>query len=102
MKKGYDASDEHEVQQATAKSKRSQDRDLADLKRLLQEDWGRRFVWRVLETSGLFRSSFTGNSTTFFNEGQRNIGLWLVDEVLAADADAYLSMLKQNRGDNDA
>jgi hypothetical protein len=102
VKKGFDASDEQEVQRATTKSKRERDRELADLKKLLQQDWGRRIVWRVLDYSGLHRTSFTGNSTTFFNEGQRNIGLWLVDEVLSADTDSYLLMLKENRGDNDA
>ena len=102
MKKGYDASDEQEVQRVSAKSKRDRDRELADLTKLLQQDWGRRLLWRVLERSGLHRTSFTGNSTTFFNEGQRNLGLWLVDEMLSADTDSYLLMLKENRGDTHA
>lgn len=102
MKKGYDASDEQEVQRISAKSKRDRDRELADVKKLLQQEWGRRFLWRVLDHSGLHRTSFTGNSTTFFNEGQRNLGLWLVDEVLSADTDSYLLMLKENRGDTHA
>jgi hypothetical protein len=52
----------------------------------------------------MYRTSFTGNSTTFFNEGARNIGLWLVDEVLSADTDQYLSMIKENnkQGDQNA
>lgn len=43
---------------------------------------GRRFMWRLLEGSGIYRSSFTGEALSMaFNEGQRNVGLKLVDEI---------------------
>jgi hypothetical protein len=34
--------------------------------------------------------------TTSFHEGERNVGLWLVDEVLSSDTDMYLMMIKEN------
>ena len=105
MTKEFNASDEKIVKSAKQKDKNIRDTELEDLRLLISKQWGRRLVWRILEQTGMYRTSFTGNSTTFFNEGQRNIGLWLVDEVLSADADMYLSMIKENnnkQGDQNA
>jgi hypothetical protein len=96
MKKDFNASNEQEVQRAKANDKNKRETELGDLRQLLNSKWGRRLIWRILEKTGQHRTSFTGNSTTFFNEGQRNIGLWLVDEVLLADTNQYLSMIKEN------
>tara|TARA_R100000541_G_scaffold18999_1_gene28934 strand:+ start:2391 stop:2705 length:315 start_codon:yes stop_codon:yes gene_type:complete len=96
MKKEFNASDESSVKNAKQKDKNIRDTEVADVKLLLTKQWGRRLVWRILEQTGQHRTSFTGNSTTFFNEGARNIGLWLVDEVLLADTDMYLLMIKEN------
>ena len=98
-------SDEKSVKSAKQKDKNIRDTELEDLRLLISKQWGRRLVWRILEQTGMYRTSFTGNSTTFFNEGQRNIGLWLVDEVLLADAEMYLLMIKENnnkQGDQNA
>jgi len=86
MKK-VNASDEQAVAQAQAKEKRQRSKEIADVDKLLNEDWGRRIVWRILETSGMRRSSFQqgSNSNTFFNEGMRNVGLWLLSEAEEAD-----------------
>lgn len=58
---------------------------------------GRRFVWRQLQRAGVFRSSFTGNSQTFFNEGQRNIGLMLLTDVHEFCPEQYIPMLKESK-----
>tara|TARA_R100000750_G_C2341849_1_gene94528 strand:+ start:45 stop:359 length:315 start_codon:yes stop_codon:yes gene_type:complete len=104
MAKEFNASDEKSVKSQTQKDKNIRDTELEDWRLLLSKQWGRRLVWRILDQTGMYRTSFTGNSTTFFNEGARNIGLWLVDEVLSADADQYLSMIKENnkQGDQNA
>ena len=104
MAKEFNASDEKSVKSQTQKDKNIRDTELEDWRLLLSKQWGRRLVWRILDQTGLYRTSFTGNSTTFFNEGQRNIGLWLVDEVSMADEDQYLLAIKENnkRGDQNA
>jgi len=58
---------------------------------------GRRIMWRLLEKTGVYRCSFTGNSTTFFNEGQRNVGLMLTAQIHEHAPDAYALMLKERR-----
>lgn len=49
--------------------------EVEDIKWVMSDKRGRRMMWGLLERAGLYRSSFTGNSETFFREGARNIGL---------------------------
>lgn len=97
MKKAPDASDEAAVKRLEQKDRDLRETELEDLKKLLGVSYGRRLAWRVLEKAGVHRTSFTGNSTTYFNEGARNIGCWFLSEIMEADLDAYLIMLKENR-----
>lgn len=73
-----------------------------DLKWVMSNKRGRRFVWRLLDRAGIYRSSFTGNSTTFFNEGQRNIGLMLVAEIHRSCPDQYTQMIKEYKNGRDS
>lgn len=41
-------------------------------------------MFRLMEMSNLFKSSFTGNSQTFFNEGRRVIGTTLITDITEA------------------
>jgi len=91
------AANKKEVEQANREEKFSHKQQMADIRLILETEQGRRFIWKYLSKCGVFRSSFTGNSNTFFREGERNIGLQLMEEVMAADADAYIKMAKENR-----
>lgn len=88
------AADEQQISNAKQKEKLGRERELNDLKFLLSSEQGRRFVWRYLELCGVFKSSFTGSSETFFLEGQRNIGLKLLADVMEADPESYIKMQK--------
>lgn len=69
-----------------------------DVKWLLAHKAGRRFVWRLLEQAGVYRTSFNNSgSVTAFNEGQRNIGLMLVAEIQELVPERYLDMLKERK-----
>jgi hypothetical protein len=91
------ASDEAQVKGAEEKQKRAGEREMDDVKNVLATDSGRRFCWKYLERTGVFRSSFTGNSTTFYNEGMRNIGLMLMADITSADPAAFLLMMQENK-----
>lgn len=52
---------------------------------------------RLLDMTGTERNSFTGTSTTFYNEGARSIGVTLLGEVKALAWGDYLAMLKEQR-----
>jgi hypothetical protein len=68
-----------------------------DVKWLMSSKRGRRIVWRLLEQTGIFRSSFTGNSETFFREGMRNVGLMLMAQINATCPEQYTLMVQEQR-----
>lgn len=71
-----------------------------DFKWLMADPRGRRVVWRYLGLAGVFRSSFTGNSETFFREGERNIGLKLMADIDTHAPTKYEAMVKEAKDDN--
>jgi len=75
--------------------KRLSDRQYSDLRKVLASPEGRRFVWRLMSEAGVFRSSFTGNSETFFREGKRNIGLIILGDVMVAQPDSFTVMQRE-------
>lgn len=97
--KSYNAADEESVRTRKRKDEQIRDRELHDMRSVMETIEGRRFVWRLLSQAGVFRTSFTGNSTTFFNEGMRNIGLIVMADVQEACADKYLVMMNESKKD---
>lgn len=71
--------------------------ELQDFRWLMSHAEGRRIVWRLLGHAGVYRTSFTGNSTTFFNEGRRDVGLFLLAEVQDASPNGYIKMFSEQR-----
>lgn len=80
-----------------AEQKQAVEQAVEDFQGLMDDPRFRRFAWRLLEKTGVFRSSFTGNSETFFREGARNVGLWLMDDLHTHTPDAYVLMLKERK-----
>jgi hypothetical protein len=64
---------------------------------MMEDPRGRRIMWRLLEMTGIYRSSFTGNSETFFREGARNVGLQLVGEIHSLCPEKYSIMTQEQR-----
>lgn len=80
-------------------SRAKTDRDIADddLRWLMNAKQGRRVVWAMLARTGVFQTSMTGNSYTFFNEGARNVGLYLMAEVNRLVPELYAKMVKESK-----
>lgn len=83
-----------------------------DVAWLLADPRGRRLMWSWLEFCGVFRTSMTGNSQTFYLEGQRNVGLMLLGNIMQHSPEAFVRMqneaqaaaleAKQDRGAHNA
>lgn len=56
-----------------------------DLGKMLRSPEGKRYFWWLLEKCHMFSSTFTGNSTGNFLEGERNVGLMIFKDVLKVD-----------------
>ena len=70
-------------------------RELNDIKKVLSFVEGRRLLWRILGETGLYKSSFTGNSNTFYLEGKRAIGLFLISEMMESRPEAFAQMQQE-------
>ena len=89
----------HEAALEEKELKRSIDRDNeeADFKWLMSSKRGRRIVWRILEQSGVFRSSFSTTAMQMaFNEGYRNLGNRTLGLIHNYCPELYPIMLKEN------
>jgi hypothetical protein len=100
MAKSYDPTDlqgQEKVAELSAQLRKNERDDEIDaFKWLMNDARGRKFVWRLLDKAGVYRSSFTGNSETFFREGARNLGLMVIAEIHELCPEAYFLMLKEN------
>lgn len=71
-------------------------REYDDIRTVARTPEGRRFIWRIFSMAGVFRSSYTGEAAgTFFNEGNRNIGLKLFDDLMVAKPEAFTQMQRE-------
>lgn len=95
------AADEDQVKEAEVKVKHGRDLELNDIRFVLGTVQGRRMLWRYLAACGVYKSSFTGNSQTFFLEGQRNIGLLLLADIQDASPEGYLLMMQEAKKNED-
>jgi len=58
---------------------------------------GRNVVHRMLSKAGVYHTTFALDPyQTAFNEGQRNMGLWMLSQVLQYTPEQYALMLKEN------
>jgi hypothetical protein len=94
--KPYDAGDEEQVskQKTTHRSKAETDDEY--LRVVISTYEGRALVWRILALAGVFRSSFTGDVHTYYNEGKRGIGLEIIEILNTVDPQALVLMQDEN------
>ena len=57
------------------------DKDKAALQTLLETEDGRWFIARLLKTEGFHTSGFTGNSSTYYNEGRRSVAVDIYSNI---------------------
>ena len=55
-----------------------------DFRELLSHPYGIRIMQWLMEIGGVFKTSFTGNSQTFFLEGHRNMALMIFHKIVVA------------------
>lgn len=92
------AADEQQVKSAVLKNKLGREREIDDIRFLLSTEQGRRFYWRYLSVCGIYQQSADNSgSWTYFKEGQRSIGLILMNDLMEADTEAYVKMIKESK-----
>jgi len=89
--------DDSSNKESEEKRKQRRSRELGDIKKILDIPEGRRFIWRMWGMTGCFKASFTPKDTnyTMFREGQRDIGMALLQDVNLASPYAYAKMKQE-------
>jgi len=88
--------DEHEEAAEKARHALKRKQQVEDFKWLMAHAQGRRIVSRLLEESGVHRTSFNhSGSVMAFNEGKRHLGLYLMAEILEIAPESYVKLLKE-------
>lgn len=91
----FDAGDADAVRGREKLTKEAERKRLNGLKVIVENEDARAWLWDLMGFCGIARSSFTGNSTTFFNEGQRNVGLKVQAELVKYFPERYITMMKE-------
>lgn len=92
------AADARQVRSAEKRAKELRKRELADLREVLKLETGRRVIWRLLERCNIYRMVWheqAPDGALHFNEGMRNIGLFLMHEMAEADPYALVRMMQE-------
>lgn len=85
---------EKQVATASRKAKRQREADLADLRAVAATPGGVRVLRRILERCGVYKLSYAPDAgATAFNEGMRNIGLWILSEVEESAPEQIVALL---------
>lgn len=68
----------------------------ANVREVAKSKAGKAFIWHLLGLANLYSESFTGNSSTFYNEGRRGFGLQILQLLDDADPTIYPRMILDN------
>ncbi|MDR2161218.1 MAG: hypothetical protein LBO77_03655 [Desulfovibrio sp.] len=64
---------------------------------MLRSEDGQEFLFWLINLTGVFAPSFTGNSATFFLEGRRSVGLEVYRLLMEADPGALQAIIDFQR-----
>jgi len=93
-----DASNESEVEAIKEKSKSAAETFAEDIEWFMKNPRGRRIANKYLERCHIHETSFSTNlSQTNFAEGERNIGLQILKDIMKHAPDKYMRMIEENK-----
>lgn len=92
--------DKEQVKSAERNAEKIRDRELSDLKIVLELPEGRRFIWRLLEQCKVFESIWHPSALIHHNSGKQDVGHFVMSEVVEASDERLLQMMKENKENN--
>lgn len=79
--------------------KRRRDQELNDIRAVMANESGRRFVWRLLEKAKVFGSVWHPSALIHYNAGQQDFGHFIMSEITESSEEAFVQMMKENKKD---
>jgi hypothetical protein len=98
-----DTGDKSQVKKRKTKFQMQRENELEELKQILATTAGVKFFSRMLERCHMFATlSHLEPQQMAVHSGQRDLGLWLIQEIEAAETNGYLKLVsdrvKRNAG----
>lgn len=98
METNTDLSDEKAVAKRKNDTDRIRRKEINDLKAVLSKPEGRRVFWRLLSHCNVYASIFNPNNAIMSkNAGRQDVGHFIQAEIVEADENLYISMMKENK-----
>ena len=94
----YDTSDLKQVKKRKTKVQLEQERMDEELRVLVNTEGGAYFIWRLFEQCRMYNSADPGEMPIERFEGRRDVGLWLLGELVSIDEKLYTMI--RNVGSN--
>lgn len=92
----YDAGNEEQVRERKTKAQIQREQEMEDLKVILALPQARRVFARFLRFSRPLEPVVNNSgSITYFQEGRRNVGLFLLSEIRQADSKAAAEIVSE-------
>lgn len=91
------STDEKVIESSQKKVSKKKLLEEEDVRSVLKMDSGRRYIWKILERCGIFRSGFVGGTEQlFFLDGRRDIGQQVLNDILNVDPFIFTQMVEEN------
>ncbi len=89
--------DEAEAKKANQKIEDMRRQELNDIRTVLSNAAGKRLLWRMLTKCHSFESIYAVNQNdVYYNSGQQDIGHFIMGEIMQADPNLFMKMMKDN------
>jgi len=90
------AASEKQVSAAVRKESSREDREIEDLRLVMQTKQGRRAIWRILCDCNVYADIMPNTDLTGFNLGKRHLGLGLIIRINEAGKEFYPLMASES------
>lgn len=95
----YDASNRRDVKALERQAKLADQQRKEIMNGLMSVEAGRRWMCDLLETCHVFATSFSDVGLRMaFMEGQREVGIRLLTDIMGACPDQYVTMMRERNG----
>jgi hypothetical protein len=91
------AADPKQVKEGGRKERDRRKAELEDIRFLLETPQGKRFIWRLLGHCKTFESIWESSAKVHYNAGMQDLGHFLMGEVVAANDEALLEMMRGSK-----
>ena len=102
MEEIQDVGDPKQVRKRRTKVQIRRERELHEIREILNTSFGKGFIWRILEKCHMFHTTSHHEALSMARmSGERDVGLWLLDELDQSNPNAYIMLIREQQKRDD-